>query len=201
MAKHAVKLRACCCAFARPRNIRGGYGEVSSRMDREDPKLQSDERTTLVEFLDYQRATFLSKIAGLTHEQMNRTLPPSDLTLASLTKHLALVEDSWFQERFVGVEVEPWASAPFDEDPDWDLHSAQHHSPTELVILYEAAVGRSQATLAEVTSLDEHSAEKDRREGIEYSMRWIMVHMIEETARHNGHADFIRQSIDGLVGE
>ena len=176
-------------------------GGVSFSMDRKDPKLQSDERTTLMEFLDYHRATFLSKIAGLTHEQLNRTLPPSDLTLASLTKHLAHVEDSWFQQRFVGVAVEPWASAPFDADPDWDLHSAQQHSPAELVALYETAVGRSQVTLAEAISLDDLSAEKDRRELIEYSMRWIVVHMIEETARHNGHADFIRQSIDGLVGE
>ena len=170
-------------------------------MKRIDPTLQADERTTLVEFLDYHRATFLSKIAGLSQEQMNRTLPPSDLTLASLTKHLALVEDSWFQERFVGVEVEPWASAPFDDDRDWEMHSAINDEPAELVALYEAAVARSEATLSMVESLDALSAVNDRREGIPYSMRWILVHMIEETARHNGHADFIRQSIDGLVGE
>jgi uncharacterized damage-inducible protein DinB len=170
-------------------------------MERVDPDVQADERTTLVAFLDYHRATFLSKIAGLTHEQLNRTLPPSDLTLASLTKHLALVEDSWFQERFVGVEVEPWASAPFDDDHDWEMHSAKNDSPDDLSALYRAAVTRSRATLDDVDSLDTLSAVNDRREGIPYSMRWILVHMIEETARHNGHADFIRQSIDGLVGE
>jgi uncharacterized damage-inducible protein DinB len=170
-------------------------------MERIDPDLQADERTTLVEFLDYHRATFLSKIAGLTHEQLNRTLPPSDLTLASLTKHLALVEDSWFQERFVGVEVEPWASAPFDDDRDWEMHSAKDDSPEDLVALYRTAIARSQATVATVESLDALSAINDRREDIPYSMRWILVHMIEETARHNGHADLIRESIDGLVGE
>ena len=95
-------------------------------MERIDPDLHADERTTLVAFLDYHRATFLGKIDGLTHEQMNVALAPSDLTLASLTKHLALVEDSWFQERFVGVEVEPWASAPFDDDRDWEMHSAKN---------------------------------------------------------------------------
>ncbi len=170
-------------------------------MERIDPDLQADERTTLVAFLDYHRATFLSKIAGLTYEQMNVALPPSDLTLAGLTKHLALVEDSWFQERFVGVEVEPWASAPFDDDRDWEMHSAKHDSPDDLLALYQAAVARSQATLNALESLDARSAVNDRREGIPYSMRWILVHMIEETARHNGHADLLRQSIDGLVGE
>jgi uncharacterized damage-inducible protein DinB len=170
-------------------------------MERTDPDLQADERTTLVAFLDYHRATFLSKISGLTHEQLNRTLPPSDLTLASLTKHLALVEDSWFQERFVGREVEPWASAPFDDDRDWEMHSAKHDAPDDLSALYQAAVARSRATLAQVESLDTLSAVNDRSRGIPYSMRWILVHMIEETARHNGHADLIRQSIDGLVGE
>jgi uncharacterized damage-inducible protein DinB len=170
-------------------------------MERIDPDLQADERTTLVAFLDYHRATFLGKIAGLNHEQMNVALAPSDLTLASLTKHLALVEDSWFQERFVGVEVEPWASAPFDVDRDWEMHSARDDSPDDLIALYRAAVARSQATLNTVESLDARSAVNDRREGIPYSMRWILVHMIEETARHNGHADLIRQSIDGLVGE
>jgi uncharacterized damage-inducible protein DinB len=170
-------------------------------MERIDPDLQADERTTLVAFLDYHRATFLGKIEGLTREQMNVALAPSDLTLASLTKHLALVEDSWFQERFVGVEVEPWASAPFDVDRDWEMHSASDDSPDALVALYRAAIARSQATLNTVESLDARSAVNDRREGIPYSMRWILVHMIEETARHNGHADFIRQSIDGLTGE
>jgi uncharacterized damage-inducible protein DinB len=170
-------------------------------MERIDPDLQADERTTLVAFLDYHRATFLGKIEGLTREQMNVALAPSDLTLASLTKHLALVEDSWFQERFVGVEVEPWASAPFDVDRDWEMHSASDDSPDDLVALYRAAIARSQATLNTVESLDARSAVNDRREGIPYSMRWILVHMIEETARHNGHADFIRQSIDGRTGE
>jgi uncharacterized damage-inducible protein DinB len=170
-------------------------------MERIDPDLQADERTTLVAFLDYHRATFLGKIAGLNNEQMNVALAPSDLTLASLTKHLALVEDSWFQERFVGAEVEPWASAPFDVDRDWEMHSARDDSPDDLIALYRAAVARSQATLNTVESLDARSAVNDRREGIPYSMRWILVHMIEETARHNGHADLIRQSIDGLVGE
>ena len=171
-------------------------------MERTDPDVQADERTSLTEFLDYHRATFMSRIAGLDHEQLNRRLAPSTLTLASLTKHLALVEDSWFHEDFLGVALpEPWSSAPFDDDPDWDLHSASDDSPSDLADLYLAACARSRAIVDAAESLDALSARIGEREGKAYSLRWIMLHMIEETARHNGHADFIRESIDGLVGE
>ena len=124
-------------------------------MERTDPDVQADERTSLVEFLDYHRATFLSKIAGLDQEQLNRRLAPSDLTLASLTKHLALVEDSWFHEDFLGVELpEPWSSAPFDQDPDWDFHSAADDDPAGLAALYTAACDRSRAIAGAAESLD-----------------------------------------------
>ena len=171
-------------------------------MQRIDPDLQADERTTLVQFLDYHRATFLGKIDGLDHEQLNRRLPPSSLTLASLTKHLALVEDSWFHEDFLGVSLpEPWASAPLDDDPDWDLHSAADDEPADLVALYIAACDRSRAIVRAADSLDAVSARIGPRETKAYSLRWILLHLIEETARHNGHADFLREAIDGLVGE
>jgi hypothetical protein len=171
-------------------------------MRRIDPDLQADERTALIEFLDYHRATFLSRIDGLDHEQLNRRLPPSALTLASLTKHLALVEDSWFHEDFLGVPLpEPWLSAPFDDDPDWELHSAVDNEPADLAALYEAACERSRTIVASAPSLDTLSARISEREGKAFSLRWIMLHMIEETARHNGHADFLREAIDGLVGE
>ncbi len=172
------------------------------RVPRVDPDLQADERTSLAEFLDYHRATFMSRIDGLTHEQLNQRLPPSTLTLASLTKHLALVEDSWFHEDFLGVPLpEPWLSAPFDDDPDWDLHSAADDSPADLADLYTAACGRSREIAGAAESLDTLSNRISEREGKAFSLRWIMLHMIEETARHNGHADFLRESIDGLVGE
>lgn len=171
-------------------------------MARIDPDLQADERTSLVEFLDYHRATFVTRIDGLNDEQLNRHHPPSALTLAGLTKHLALVEDSWFHEDFLGVPLpEPWASAPFDDDPDWELHSAVDDSPTDLMALYNAACQRSRAIVRDVDSLDALSARISERQGKAFSLRWILLHLIEETARHNGHADFLREAIDGLVGE
>ena len=89
-------------------------------MQRRDPQPAAAERTTIEQFLDYQRATLLQKTEGLDASQMNRRLPTSALTLSGLLKHLALVEDDWIQVRFLGLpELEPWASAPWDEDRDW----------------------------------------------------------------------------------
>lgn len=110
------------------------------RMSRLDPEPAVDERTTLEQFLDYQRATLLFKTEGLGRQQLNEHLPTSELTLAGLLKHLALVEDDWFQVRFCGrAELEPWASAPWEEDRDWEFHTASHDNPDALRMLYREA--------------------------------------------------------------
>lgn len=155
----------------------------------------------LVEFLEFQRATFLSKVAGLTTEQANRRHPPSTLTLARLVKHLANVETAWWHRVSGGPMPEPWASAPFDDDPDWDLHSADGEDLDGLVALYDDAVSRGRATLAGIASLDTESALPNRPDGETFTVRWVLLHLIEETARHNGHADLLREAIDGEVGE
>ncbi len=171
-------------------------------MERSDPKFTGSERVMLEEFLDYHRATFLGKVRGLSTEQLNRAHPPSSMTLAGLLKHLAYVEDTWFDFRFLGHETNaPWADAPLDDDPDWDFHSAVHDSAADLVALYEAACSRSRATFATALSLDVESVRVDRQTGEKFSLRWIIIHLIEETARHNGHADLMREAIDGEVGE
>ena len=172
-------------------------------MDRTDPELRTDERTSIEQFLDYHRATLISRIEGLTIEQLSITHPPSELTLAGLIKHLALVEDTWFVERMAGrPPPEPWLSAPFDDDFDWDFHSAPDDTPEELLALYRDACDRSRAVTAEYDDLGALSAVPSRIEGEgHFSLRWILLHMIEETARHNGHADLLRESIDGLTGE
>jgi uncharacterized damage-inducible protein DinB len=132
---------------------------------------------------------------------MARRLAPSELTLAGLVKHLALVEDDWFQRVFLGVELpEPWASAPWDEDRDWEFHTAVEDDPSELLALYEQACERSRAAVRSAEGMDDLSVEKSR-DGVRFSLRWIMLHMIEETARHNGHADLLRENIDGKTGE
>ncbi|MGO4103970.1 DinB family protein [Leifsonia sp. YAF41] len=167
---------------------------------RTDPDLVAPERAALDQFLDYHRATLLSKTDGLGAEAMAARLPTSELTLAGLLKHLALVESSWIQERFLGrPEEEPWASAPWDDDRDWEFHTAVTDDPEELRELYRATCGRNRAALAGV-DLDALSVGRDS-EGRQWSLRWILLHLIEETARHNGHADLLREAIDGVVGE
>jgi uncharacterized damage-inducible protein DinB len=167
-----------------------------------EPELDADERTMLTGFLDYHRATLEWKVSGLTKDQLGHRLPSSELTLAGLVKHLALVEDSWFSHRFAGLpEDEPWASVDWDADRDWDFHSAVDDSPEELLALYAAACDRSRAVIAAATSLDDRSVAADSHSGRLFTLRWILCHMIEETARHNGHADLLRESIDGDTGE
>jgi len=169
-------------------------------MKRTEPQSVADERTSLLEFLDYQRATVLTKAEGLTTEQLNRTHAPSELTLAGLLKHLWLVEDSWIKERFLGLpEVEPWASAPFDDDWDWDFHSAPDDDPDALRLGYENACTTNNQLIAE-RGLDDIAVAK-LKNGDDWTLRWVLLHLIEETARHAGHADLIREAIDGTVGE
>ena len=170
--------------------------------ERTEAAFDASERQMLCEFLDYHRATFEWKVSGLGDEVHHAPIPSSTLTLGGLLKHLALVEDSWFTSRFAGHdEPEPWASAPFDDDPDWDFHSSVDHSLDELLALYRAACDRSRAVVAAAASLDDRSVAVDRRLGQHFTLRWILLHMIEETARHNGHADLLREAIDGATGE
>jgi len=167
-----------------------------------EPELDADERTMLTGFLDYHRATLRWKVSGLTQAELARTIAASTLTLAGLLKHLALVEDNWFTEVFAGTDLgEPWASVDWDADRDWDLHSAVHDSPKDLLALYDAACTRSHAVVATAESLDQRAARVHRRTGQVFTLRWILLHMIEETARHNGHADLLREAIDGETGE
>jgi hypothetical protein len=125
---------------------------------------------------------------------------PSSLTLAGLVKHLALVEDSWFQDRFLDRGLpEPWASAPFDDDRDWELNSAGADEPDALLALYAAACERSRAAVAELGDLSARSVKPTLPEREPFSLRWVLMHMIEETAQHCGHADLIREAIDGTT--
>jgi uncharacterized damage-inducible protein DinB len=169
-------------------------------MERTKPRRDQDERTTLLEMLEYQRATVLLKAEGLDHEQLNTRSTVSSLTLAGLLKHLAAVEDSWISARFLGKpEPEPWLSAPYDDDEDWEFTSAAQDSPDYLRELYAAACARSDAVMAGLP-LDALAANPDYY-GNPWNLRWVVLHLIEETARHAGHADIIREAIDGVTGD
>ena len=162
---------------------------------------QGTERETLLAFLDYHRELLIDKASGLTDEQLHTAVAPSSLTLGGLINHMALVEDDWFTSDIAGEAIpEPWASVSWAEDRDWELTSAVD-TPTEVLFRrYREAIERSNAVLAGVDDLSQLSIKTDRK-GDPWSVRFILTHMIEETARHCGHADFIRESIDGSVGD
>jgi uncharacterized damage-inducible protein DinB len=169
-------------------------------MERSNTLPAAGELETLNSFLDFQRATMIRKVEGLTDEQAaSQPVAPSTLSLSGLIKHLSLVEESWFQSVFAGGELgEPWSSAPFDDDKDWEFNSASEDRLSDLVEMYKSACEKSREVVASADSLGEMS-EKDTRRG-KVSLRWILLHMIEETARHAGHADLIRERIDGATG-
>lgn len=166
-----------------------------------EPPLAGDEKATLVAFLDYNRAVVLDKAGGLTKEQLGTRLEPSTMTLAGMIYHLAVVEEDWFASDFLGEDLgEPWASVDWDADRDWEWNIAPTLEPEIVFDTYRRACDRSNEIVAAAESLDQ-LAVRANRHGEHWSLRWILVHMIEETARHAGHADLIRESIDGEVGD
>jgi uncharacterized damage-inducible protein DinB len=171
---------------------------------RPEPPIAQDETATLVGFLDYQRATLAWKCRGIDAEAMRRSVAASSITLGGLLKHMALVEDSWFSRALHGNDrAQPWDAIDWSTDPDWEWESAAKDSPQELFDLWDAAVERSRTLLAEALA-GEGLAGIARRgwpDGTSPSLRWILCHMIEEYARHNGHADLIREAVDGETGE
>lgn len=159
-----------------------------------------DERTTLEGFLDFYRTVLSRKAHGLDDVRLHISVPPSPLTLGGLLSHMAYVEDYWFRVALHGEDpVEPWASAPWADDRDWEFTNASAWSADELRSMWGAAVERSRAAVARCGSLSDRT--EVRRNGEPLSLRWVYVHMIEEYARHCGHADYLRESIDGRTGD
>jgi hypothetical protein len=159
----------------------------------------TDERATLLRFLDYQRAVLARKAAGLTDEQARRAAcPPSDMTILGLVRHMADVERGWAQRAMDGAKVDPLfygASHP-DGDPDGDFHAPPDATLADALAVYWREIAAADAIYA-ASSLDDI----ERRAQSVYSLRWILVHLIEEHARHCGHADLLRQAIDGATGD
>lgn len=158
----------------------------------------ADERTVLTGMLEWYREGVLLKVEGMDLGAATTSPLRSGTTAAGLVKHLALVEDSWFTDRLAGRgDPEPWASAPFDQDPDWEFHSASSQPLADVVDLYRAACDRSRAV---TTALDlDHTALDEK--GRTISLRFVLVHVLEETARHLGHLDILRELADGRTGE
>ncbi len=168
---------------------------------RPEPPLQGNEVTTLLGFLDYQRATLVWKCAALEDAQLRVALPPTQMTLGGLLLHLARVEDHWFGGVVAeGGELEPWASMPWAAE--WQ--GAADRSGEQLRGLWAQRVEASRRVVTTALAAGSGALEVTHPawggQG-HPSLRWVLVHMIEEYARHNGHADLLREALDGQTGE
>ncbi len=162
---------------------------------RTDPPKIADERTMLDAWLDFHRDTLLWKCEGLSDEQLKQaSCPPSDLTLIGLVRHMAEVERGWFRW-IVGGDETPFYCT--DDDPDADIEGINGADSAQDLATFRAEVDELRSLL------DGHDLDLSHVDpgGREISLRWIYVHMIEEYARHNGHADLLRERIDGATGD
>jgi uncharacterized damage-inducible protein DinB len=170
---------------------------IAPEVDRITEPYVADERTMLEAWLEWHRATLLRKCAGLTGEQLaQRAVPPSNLSLLGLVRHMAEVERAWFRRRFAGESLGFLYCS--DDSPDADLDDV---TPAGAEAAYAVLTGEVELARAAAAgrSLDETFFHTHRQ--VEMSLRWVYVHMIEEYARHNGHADLIRERIDGATGD
>ena len=171
---------------------------------RPEPPPAADETTTVLGFLDHQRATLAWKCADLDAAGLRAGVAASSMTLGGLLKHLAHVEDTWCSRYLHGHDWSPpWNTVDWDADRDWDWNSAAEDTPEQLHALWGDTVARSRALVAEALAdggLD-RPARRSWPDGQSPSLRWILLHLVEEYARHNGHADLLRESIDGRTGE
>lgn len=153
-----------------------------------------EEKELLRAFLNNYRATMVWKLDGVSDDDAARPMVPSGTNLIGLVKHLAFVELYWLVEVFAGQPVEyPYS----DEDPDADLRAEPGDTVDSITDLYRRHISRANAVISGA-DLDDVSA--GDQGGNRFSLRWILVHLIEETARHAGHADILREQIDGAVG-
>jgi uncharacterized damage-inducible protein DinB len=163
-----------------------------------DPPYEADEKTMLVAYLDYHRATLRWKCESLSPEQLAaRAVPSSTLSLLGIVRHVAEVERGWF-DRVDGVR-RPWIYATEAEpDLDFDGAIADPELVREAFVMWAAEIEHAR----EVTKRTPLEATfVHPRVGAPISLRWLLTHMIEEYARHNGHADLLREAIDGATGE
>lgn len=169
-----------------------------------EPPATAGEAEVMVFGLDRSRAQFAWKTGGLDAAALRRTLPPSTLTLGGLLKHLALVEELYTID-FTGRAPGPPLDAPEARtDPDWQWRSAADDPPGYLYELWQGAVARSRAGLAAVLAeggLDQPAKYRTDEHGAAPNLRRLILDLHEEYARHVGHADLLREAIDGLVGE
>jgi uncharacterized damage-inducible protein DinB len=162
------------------------------------------EAESLQSVLERNRRTFAWKTSGLDENGLRATTAASSMTLGGLVKHVALVEADWLAVKLAGEEYgAPWDTVDFDADPEWEWRTGALDSPDEIYALWRAAVERSRELVVEVIKergLD-GPASFAWPDGRTPTVRAMLLDMIEEYARHTGHADILREAVDGLVGE
>jgi Protein of unknown function (DUF664) len=171
--------------------------EPTPEIPRLRPSYVGTESESLSDWLDFHRATLQLKCAGLTDEQLKlRAVPTSTLSLLGLVRHLTEVERGWFCEDLDGQPAPPLYYT--DDDPDGDFDNLDSHPVAEVWVAYHEAVASARQIWASFASPD-NLGRKGGEEPL--NVRWVMTHLIEEYARHNGHADLLREAIDGERGE
>jgi hypothetical protein len=172
-------------------------GWTAPAVERVDPPTVADERTMLDAWLDYHRATLLQKCAGLTSDQLKpRAVRPSTLSLLGLVRHMTEVERSWFQRRVARRDID-FLYCDVDKNPDGDFDDVDDADAVADVARYEREVEAARAVVVD-RALDDTFFHP--RLEADMDVRWVYVHMIEEYARHNGHADLLRECVDGKTG-
>jgi uncharacterized damage-inducible protein DinB len=173
-------------------------------MEHVEPPIAGDETAALLGELERVRSLLAWKCGGLDAAGLQATVGASTMTLGGLLKHLALVEDDHFARLLLAAKPgPPWDGVDWETDPDWEWHSAVRDTPEQLTDLWHQAVERSRALVADALSdggLD-HVGRYVGRSGESPNLRRILLDLVEEYARHVGHADLIRESVDGLTGE
>ena len=173
-------------------------GRYLAGQGRPEPPVAADEAATLLGYLERQRATFAWKCGGLDATGLRATVGGSAMTLGGMLKHLARFEDDMSAEWIQGRgQLPPWNSVDWDVEGDWDWRTAADDTPEQLYGRWTDAVARSLAVIA--AAMAEGGPERHATEHLP-SLRYVLLNMIEEYARHNGHVDLIRESVDGLVG-
>jgi len=171
---------------------------------RPEPEPAVGEVETLLGFLDYQRATLKWKCKRVDAAGLSTKIAASSITLGGLLKHMAFVENECFARWLPDNErLEPWRSIDWSAQPDWEWETAANDSPAALIGQWLEAVDLSRSITKEALANGglEQLAKRKWPNGDAPSLRWILVHMIEEYARHNGHADLLREFVDGETGE
>lgn len=178
----------------------GGGTQPPTMGERADPPYVADERTMLDAWLNYHRATLLWKCDRLDSEQLaERSAPPSNLSLIGLVRHMAEVEQSWFRIVLAGEDLPDIYGLEDERDVAFDRATAG--TAREDLDVFRGEVQHCRAVAGRFGLDDLAVRRRPQREGGDISLRWIYLHMIEEYARHNGHADLIRERIDGTTGD